>query len=83
MIESDPSDYAIAAILSQYGTPVAYMSRTLNNCERKYPAIEKEATAVIEAVRKWSHFLKCRTFTLVTDQRSISYNVRQKQSRKN
>ncbi|XP_078495379.1 uncharacterized protein LOC144750482 [Ciona intestinalis] len=34
------------------------MSRTLNTCERNYPAIEKEATAVVEAVRKWSHFLK-------------------------
>ena len=56
MIESDSLDYAIAAILSQYGKPAVYMSKTLNNCEAKYPAIEKGATAVIEAVRKWSHF---------------------------
>ena len=72
-IESDASDYAIAAILSQRGRPVAFLSRMLNACERKYPTIEKEATAVIEAVHKWSHFLKCRPFTLVTDQRSVSY----------
>ena len=72
-IETDASDYAIAAILSQSERPVAFMSRMLTACERKYPTIEKEATAIIEAVRKWSHFLKCRPFTLVTDQRSISF----------
>jgi len=53
-VKSDASDNAIAAILSQNGRPVAFMSRTLNPCERKYTAIEKEATAIIEAVRKWS-----------------------------
>ena len=73
MIESDASDYAIAASLSKCMRPVEDMSRTLNNCEQKYPAIEKDATAVIEVVPKWSHFLKCRSFKLVTDQRSILY----------
>ena len=31
-VEADASDYAIAAILSQGGRPVAYMSRSLNKC---------------------------------------------------
>ena len=44
-IESDASDYVVAAILSQGGRPVAYMSRTLNTLEKNYPAIEKEANA--------------------------------------
>ena len=77
-VESDASDYAIAGILSQNGRPVAFMSRTLNACKRKYPAIEKEATAIIEAVRKWSHFLKGRPFLLRTDQKSVSYMFDQK-----
>jgi len=45
------------------------MSRTLSHCEKRYPAVEKEATAVIEAV----HFLKGRYFTIVTDQEAISF----------
>ena len=72
-METDASDYAIAAILSQNGRPVAYFSRNLNKTEKCYPAIEKEATAVIEAVRKWSHFLLGNHFTLYTDQRSASF----------
>ncbi len=47
------------------------MSRTLQGSELHYPAVEKEATAIIEAVRKWSHFLARRHFTLITDQRSV------------
>ena len=35
--------------------------------------VEKEAQAIIEAVRKWSHLLSTRHFTLITDQRSVSY----------
>ena len=73
VVETDASDYAIAGILSQDGRPGAFMSRTLNACERRYPAIEKEATAIIESVRKWAHFPKARTFTLVTDQKSLSF----------
>jgi len=36
---------------------VAFMSRTFNACEKRYPAIEKEATAIIECVRHWQHLL--------------------------
>ena len=45
---TDASDNAIAAVLSQGGRPVAFMSRTLSHCEKCYPAVEKEATAVID-----------------------------------
>ena len=36
------------------------MSRTLQNSELHYPPVEKEATAIIEAVGKWNHFLACQ-----------------------
>ena len=69
---TDASDNAIAAVLSQGGRPVAFMSRTLSHCEKRYPAVEKEATAVIE-LSKWQHFLKGHYFTIVTDQDAISF----------
>jgi len=49
------------------------MSLRLHSCEKHYPAVEKEATAVIESVRRWSHFLKGRHSSIITDQRAISF----------
>ena len=57
-VETDASEFALAVILSQDGRPVAFMTRTLTSCERRYPAVEKEACAIIEAVRRWKHCLK-------------------------
>ena len=65
-IEIDASDNALAAGLSQCGQPVAFMSRTISHCEKRYLTIEKKATAVIEAVRKWQHYIKGRLLTIVT-----------------
>jgi hypothetical protein len=73
VVESDASDVALSATLNQGGRPVAFMSRTLQSSELHYPAVEKEAMAIIEAVRKWRHFLAGRHFTLKTDQRSVAF----------
>ena len=72
-IECDPSDFAIAAVLSQGERPVAFISCTLSKSECNYPTVEKEAALIIEAVRKWGHYLHSRPFTLITDQRSLEF----------
>ena len=73
VIESDASDHAIAATLNQCGRPLAFFSRSLRLCEQKHASVEKEALAIVEAVRKWRHFLYNKHFTLITDQRSVSF----------
>ncbi|XP_055862342.1 uncharacterized protein LOC106074444 [Biomphalaria glabrata] len=72
-VETDASDIAIAATLNQDGRPVAFFSRTLSQSERRHSSVEKEAYAIVESLRKWKHFLIGRPFTLVTDQRSVSF----------
>ena len=50
VVECDASVSTISATLNQAGRPVAFMSGTLQGSELHYPAVEKEATAIIEAV---------------------------------
>ena len=38
-----------------------------------YPPVEKEATAIIKAVRKWEHLLARQHFTIISDQRSVAF----------
>jgi len=67
-VETDASVYAIVARLSQGGRPATYMSRVLNKYEQKYSVVK--VSAVINAIWKWSQFLKGRHFNLTADQRS-------------
>ena len=59
---------AISATLNQAGRPVAFMSRTLHGNKRRYPAVEKEATAIVEAIRKWERLFARQHVTLIADQ---------------
>ena len=72
-IECDASDVALAATLNQNGKPVAFMSKMLSGSEIHHPSVEKEAAAVIESVRKWSHLLSGRPFKIVTDQNVVAF----------
>ena len=47
----------------------------LNGSELRHSSVEKEASAVFEAVRKWKHCLTGSHFTLITDQKSVSYMI--------
>ena len=72
-VESDASDFALAATLNQAGRPVAFFSRTLQGPELRHSSVEKEAQAIVEAVRYWRHYLAGKHFTLLTDQRSVAF----------
>lgn len=73
VVETDASDGAIAAVLTQLGRPVAFFSRSLSGSELKHSSVEKEAQAIVEALEKWRHYLIGRHFTLITDQRSVAF----------
>ena len=73
VVECDASEVAVCATFNQGDRPVVFMSQTSQDRKLHYPVIEKEATAIIKASRKWSHLLLRQTFTLVTNQRSVAF----------
>ena len=67
VVECDASETTLSVTLNQRSRPVAFMSRTLQFSELHYPPVEKETTAIIEAVHKWEHLLARQDFMLITD----------------
>lgn len=73
---------ALAATMSQDKRHVAFFSRTLSKGEKCYSTVEKEAAAVMEALRKWGPFLVGKPFKLVTNQQAFPFIMNKKLSSK-
>src|SRR5215471_4577753 len=80
IVETDTSDYAIAAILSINTPdgeihPVAFHSRSLSVSELNYDVHDKELLAIFSAFKTWRHYLEGSTFPVdvVTDHRNLEY----------
>ena len=82
VVECDASETTLSATLNQGDRPVAFMSRTLQGRGMHYPHVEKEATAIIEPVRKWEHLLARQYFTIITDQRYVAFMLDNRQRTK-
>ena len=78
-LETDASDYAIGAVLSQSDDtetfPVAFYSRKLTPAEQNYPIYDKEMLAIVAAVMEWRNYLEgsLHTFTILTDHKNLEY----------
>lgn len=72
MLAYDASEYGIGAVLSHVvdsdqETPIAYISRTLSAAQKHYSQLEKEALAIIFAVKKFHCYLIGQQFTIESD----------------
>ena len=71
LLFTDACNYGIGAVLSQVQNGkevvISYFSRQLQKSETNYPTIEKEALAVVEAIRHFKYYLLDRPFTVLSD----------------
>jgi hypothetical protein len=61
-VETDALDFALGAILSQFGIdgllhPVAFYSRKLTSAEINYQVYDKELLAIITTFKQWRPYL--------------------------
>jgi hypothetical protein len=80
-LETDTSDYALAAILSLVSPddgevhPVAFHSRTFTGPKLNYNVHDKELLAIFEAFKIWRHYLEGSgtPIDVVTDHKNLEY----------
>ncbi len=79
VVETDASNHCVGAVLSQKDEegklhPIQFASRTMNQAEQNYSACEKEALAVIFALKKFRVYLLSQDkFTLITDHQALKH----------
>jgi hypothetical protein len=76
-VRCDVSGFEIGAVLSQDDRPVTYFSEKLNEEKIKYSTYGKEFYAVIQALKKWRHYLVSKEFVLYSDNHALKFMTRQ------
>jgi len=80
IVETDASDYALAAILSIMTKdneihPIAFHSRTFSALELNYDIHNKELLAIFKAFKIWQHYLEgsASLINVVMDHKNLEY----------
>jgi len=87
LVETDASDHAVAAILSQISSldgelhPIAFYSRSMVPAETNYDIYDKELLAIYAAFRQWRHYLEgaSHTIQVLSDHKNLEYFTTTKQ----
>lgn len=77
IIQCDASGLGVGAVLCQeidgVERPVAYLSRKLNDRERKFTTSERELLSVVHAIEKFRQYVDGTHFTVITDHSALQW----------
>lgn len=79
-LETDVSGTGLGAVLMQQGRPLAYYSKSIGPRSSTLSTYEKEALAILEALKKWRHYFVVNELLIRTDQKSLKFITEQKVS---
>ena len=69
----DGLGYCLGQIQNGREVVICYGGRDLNSAERNYSATEREALAVVDAIKKFQPYLHGRKFTVHTDHNALKW----------
>jgi hypothetical protein len=72
-VRCDVSGFSIKVVLSQDNRPVTYFNEKLNETKIKYSTYDKEFYSVIQALKKWRHYLVPKEFVLYSDNHALQF----------
>jgi len=80
IVETNASDFALGAIISQFGIdgllhPIAFYSQKLTSAEINYQVYDKELLAIITAFEQWRPYLAGaqHQVQVLTDHKNLLY----------
>lgn len=77
IVTTDASDTAIEAVVEQRQKegcqPLAFLSKKLNQAQKKYSPYDRELLAIYTAIKHFRHLLEEREFTVYTDHKPITF----------
>lgn len=78
IVQTDASDTGLAGVILQsdsdgFEHPITYASKKLTKTESNYSTIQREALAIIWAVRKFRDYIYGRKFLLRTDHKPLTF----------
>ena len=72
-VDCNASGTMAVVVMNQEGWPISYFNEKLNDAKIKYYVYDQEFYSIVQALKKWRHYLLPKDFVLYTDHQALQY----------